>query len=521
MSTTHPPVYAPAGGAGEDSEPLEGAMSKPPKDEHRPVDAAPSHRRGQADGGGVEARGTGRGDPRMELARANLLSRRYRAASRGELAEYVVVAAKGRGKLPILFDPEFYLRANADVRSAGIDPLEHYLGWGAIEGRMPVGDVREEDLHPLVRDLHRLDPAGSLDFDVAFYRSLYSDLASLDDEALADHYLQHGRREGRVRSLQDFAGRLCDSPREIPLDFDPDEYLELFPRDLEGAFEGPHEVLQHYMRNGRWESRFYSYRALRENASMSRGASMGFTKVPSVPSADTPPLCLLAHVYYPELWDELAGYIGNLPKDKYDLYVNLVDAAFDHEIVSRIRDRFPSARIYVSENRGRDVGGHVRLLENVRIECYSMFCLVHTKMSPFMDGEEVARWRSRLLGPLMGTKKRARENVNLMLKDRTIGQMAARKCRYTEVDGNREKYELLLDRLDIGAGAREVECVTGTMMFLRAEVLRRLFDGIRDLPFEDGSGRSPDFHRDGQWEHAVERVIGSVVRDMNYRFEWR
>ena len=63
--------------------------------------------------------------------------------------------------------------------------------------------------------------------------------------------------------------------------------------------------------------------------------------------------------------------------------------------------------------------------------------------------------------------------------------------------------------------------MTGTMMFLRAEVLRRLFDGVRDLPFEDSSGRSLDFHMDGQWEHAVERVIGSVVRDMNYRLEWR
>ena len=498
-------------------------MSKPLEDEHRPVNIASPHHRGQTDGGDVEARETGRFYPRMmELARANLLSRKYRAASRGQFAEYAAAAAKGRSKLPILFDPEFYFHANADVRSTGVDPLEHYLGWGAVEGRMPVGDVREEDLHPLVRDLHRQDPTKSDDFDCAFYRSMYPDIASLDDEALAEHYLRYGRRESRVRSLRDFAGRLCDNPREIPLDFDPDEYTELFPLDLRVAFERrPHEALQHYMHNGRWENRYYSFRALRENASMSRGASMGFTKIPPAPPADAPPLCLLAHVYYPELWSELAGYIGNLPKDMYDIYVNLVDATFDHEIVSRIRDRFPSARIYVSENRGRDIGGHVRLLENVRLEGYRMFGLVHTKMSPHMAGEEAALWRGRLLDPLMGTKRRARENVNLMLKDRTIGQIAAADCRHTEIDGNREKYELLLDRLDVGAGAREVECVTGTMMFLRAEVLRRLFDGVRDLPFENSDGRSPDFYRDGQWEHAVERVIGSVVRDMNLRFEWR
>ena len=501
-------------------------MSKPPEDEHRPVDTTASHhrRQGQTDGGGVETRKTGPFNPRVDLARANLLSRKYRTASRGQFAEYAAAAAKGRGNLPILFDPEFYFHANADVRSTGVDPLEHYLGWGAVEGRMPVGDVREEDLHPLVRDLHRLDPAKSAEFDCAFYRDTYPDVASYDDEALVEHYKRYGRFESRLCSLRDLVGRLCDNPREVPLDFDPDEYLELFPNDLAAAYGGqPIEALRHYMLRGRWENRCYSFRALRENASASRGASMGFMKAPSAsaPSADAPPLCVLAHVYYPELWNELAGYVGNLPKDMYDLYVNLVDTTFDHEIVSRIRDRFPSARIYVSENRGRDIGGHVRLLENVRIEDYRMFGLVHTKVSSHVTGEKAARWRSRLLDALMGTKKRARENVNLMLKDRTIGQMAAADCRHTEVDGNREKYDLLLDKLDVGAGAREVECVTGTMMFLRAEVLRRLFDGIRDLPFEDGSGRSPDFHRDGQWEHAVERVIGSVVRDMNYRLEWR
>jgi GT2 family glycosyltransferase len=36
-----------------------------------------------------------------------------------------------------LFDPEFYLDSNADVKAAGIHPLEHYLRWGKKEGRKP------------------------------------------------------------------------------------------------------------------------------------------------------------------------------------------------------------------------------------------------------------------------------------------------------------------------------------------------------------------------------------------------
>ena len=59
------------------------------------------------------------------------------------------------------------------------------------------------------------------------------------------------------------------------------------------------------------------------------------------------------------------------------------------------------------------------------------------------------------------------------------------------------------------------------MMFVRAAVLRRVFEGLREVPFEVGDGGSVAFHRDGQWAHAVERAIGAVVRDLGYRFEWR
>ena len=377
------------------------------------------------------------------------VAREYYAVSRAELADHVFAAGKGGDRFPILFDPAFYLDGNDDVRSAGVDPLEHYLGWGAAEGRMPLGDIRADALHPLIEHIHRAGMAGDEDdaLDAAFYRMAYPDTARLDAH---EHYEQYGRGEGRARSVRALLSTRGGEPREVPLDFDPDEYADLYPWEL-AAFRGsPLTLLLHYLDFGRWQGKPYGRHAFRASATPSRTSPR---KAPATsPPAGTPPLCVLAHVYYPELWNELAGYIGNLPKDMYDLYVNLVDTTFDHETVSRIRDRFPSARIYVSENRGRDIGGFVRLLKNVRIDDYRVFGLVHTKMSPHVTGEEVALWRSRLLDPLMGTKKRARENVNLMLKDRTIGQIAAAHCRFTEISGNREKYDLLLDKLDIGAG---------------------------------------------------------------------
>jgi hypothetical protein len=48
-------------------------------------------------------------------------------------------------KLESAFDRDFYLRANPDVRAAGMDPLEHYLKYGIAEQRQP---------HPLFDPTH-------------------------------------------------------------------------------------------------------------------------------------------------------------------------------------------------------------------------------------------------------------------------------------------------------------------------------------------------------------------------------
>ena len=72
-----------------------------------------------------------------------------------------------------LFDDAWYLAQNPDVAAAGIDPLVHYLRWGAAEGRNP---------HPL--------------FDSAWYLAQNSDVAAAGINPLV-HYLRSGAAEGR------------------------------------------------------------------------------------------------------------------------------------------------------------------------------------------------------------------------------------------------------------------------------------------------------------------------------------
>ena len=443
-------------------------------------------------------------------------TRAYISAGRLDLADRNFEASRRNAPVPILFDPPYYLAHNADVRDAGSDPLAHYMAHGAVEGRLPI-DIAPDALDPLVSDLHRLDleDDASLDFEPAFYRALYPDVAALDDDALAIHYEQHGKAESRMGSKAAFLREVCASPREIPIDFSAEEYLGLYP-DLADGFAAatPLEVLRHYMLHGRWEPRLHT---LRGDEPQTATAPAAQTSTPP----EQPPLCVLAHVYYPELWPELSGYLANLPAGRYDLYVNLVDTTFTQELLTSVRNDFPHARVHISRNRGRDIGGHFQTLRNLHMENYRVFCLAHTKKSPHMSQGEVQLWRRKLLGPLLGTPETAHDNMRLMLDDDAIGIVGSARCRYNQLNDNPQKYFELLDVLGVKEDARDVDFLSGTMMFVRREVLQRMFEATAGVDFETGDEQSLAFHRDGQWAHAIERAFCALARDMDYRVEWR
>ena len=444
--------------------------------------------------------------------------RRYVACGRLQLADRNLDAANGEGDTPILFDPEYYLAANEDVRSSGADPLRHYLDHGAVEGRLPFA-LEPDEIDPSIEALHRIDLHGgdAFTFDAGFYRDLNRDLPRSSDSALLEHYRRHGHAESRAGSRGEFVRQICGDPREIPLDFHASEYIGLYPDLKVLAARSPLDALRHYMCHGRWEPRLHTSRS-----DVSAAAS-GWTPVdmPAELSSEPRPLAVLVHIYYPDLWPELAGYLENLPENSCDLYVNLVETTVTRELEESIRDAFPAAKICVNENVGRDIGGHFRLLRNIAMEDYRFFGLVHSKMSPHLAAGESLLWRRRLLTALMGTREIAVDNVKSMLSDETIGAIGSRRCRDTDVKDNTRKFTELLDMLDVGPESRDVEFVSGTMMYLRREVLQRIFETCRDLPFERGDDTPLQFHLDAQWAHALERVIGNVVRDMHYRFEWR
>lgn len=86
----------------------------------------------------------------------------------------------------VLFDKKWYLKTYPDVKKAKIDPIEHYMKLGWMEGRNP-----------------------SPRFDTKFYLNTYPDIASSNICPLL-HYEKYGKAEFRVPSPdQNFSAYFC------------------------------------------------------------------------------------------------------------------------------------------------------------------------------------------------------------------------------------------------------------------------------------------------------------------------
>ncbi len=147
-----------------------------------------------------------------------------------------------------LFDEPFYLKQNEHVAQAGIDPVEHYLRWGAASGCDPNpifdsrwyithnADVASQDRNPLIDYLRggweQGRNPGPL-FDIAFYVEQNADIAKAGLEPLG-HYLRLGGFEAR-------------NPHAL---FESDWYLTKNP-DVAAAGHNP---LAHYVKDG-WKER--------------------------------------------------------------------------------------------------------------------------------------------------------------------------------------------------------------------------------------------------------------------------
>jgi glycosyltransferase involved in cell wall biosynthesis len=120
-------------------------------------------------------------------------------------------------------DPAWYLATYPDVGRAGLDPIEHYVAYGAAENRNP-----------------------SPHFDTAAYLLENPDVARSGLNPLV-HFVLHGQGEGRKRAAMVAAPAGAKDPLESPSIVAPSSAYETFDPSIAAAAEPTVEAIAFYL----------------------------------------------------------------------------------------------------------------------------------------------------------------------------------------------------------------------------------------------------------------------------------
>ena len=309
--------------------------------------------------------------------------------------------------------------------------------------------------------------------------------------------------------------------RDLPLGFFPDEYIHLNP-DLVAAGLPPQflPAFGHYMQYGR-----------SENRTIGKWQFFLDTFDLQIPSATSPialnadteriDVCVLMHLFYPDLWPELAAFARNFKSVSRDVFINVVDTQWTPQFQRELHELCPNAFVQLSATLVVILGDSFAFSTMSILRNTNCFLSCNRKKSPHIASEKGDYWRRCLLRAFAGSPDIVAECVQTFKDDPTVGLIGASEWRATEMGHNEVQFERMLDLFQIEPQFRSVEYLSGTMFLIRSEVVQRLYDGLKEIEWEHGGDKELAFHMDGQIAHAVERVIGNLVRQMGYRMVWR
>ena len=229
---------------------------------------------------------------------------------------------------------------------------------------------------------------------------------------------------------------------------------------------------------------------------------------------------VIVHVFYPQLWPELAACIRNV--GACDVVVTHVDAA----AVAAARRDFPNARFILCENRGYDIWPFLKALKSVNLAAYDLVVKLHTKRDIVCEKRNVvghtllngSAWRDHLLAFVKTPEAWARAAGKFC--DPKVGLVADRHVIFIRRDALKEAYcasfdeavRRLNEEWSIPA-RRSGRFVGGTMFVVRAAALRP----FAEHPFGPEMFGVSGGHDRETYAHVLERMFGLAVGGQGYR----
>lgn len=223
------------------------------------------------------------------------------------------------------------------------------------------------------------------------------------------------------------------------------------------------------------------------------------------------PILVHVHVFYAELWDELAKCVQNIKPFPFVLYVTMVKA--DDTLKAKILEAFPSAHIEVVENRGFDVAPFLYVINNIDLDEFSYIVKLHTKRDILSSKEAFKNlfgnlWRKKLLY-FVSSADIFKRYIQEFDNNPKIGMQAQ-----YELIMRRDFYDMYSSKqtkkfiVNHGLPMVKYRFVAGTMFVVRAHLFKEIQRlGIKSADFPEVIGRP----KQPQLAHIFERLFGYFV----------
>lgn len=229
-------------------------------------------------------------------------------------------------------------------------------------------------------------------------------------------------------------------------------------------------------------------------------------------------IAVVVHVYYPELWMELADCIRRVDMP-YDLFITYSDESS----VVKARSDFPDAIFIQCENKGYDIWPFLKILNGLDLRKYTYIIKLHTKRDILTEGVcqingvdiRGDKWRRRLLS-FISSKNAWDKTKRKITENSAVGMIADPFLLFKRRDvkiaiSTFDKALSIVKNLGIEVDPRQMQYVGGTMFMARAECFSSL----------QGKWEADDFdyecsHADGSLAHCIERILCFCVYGSGY-----
>ncbi len=229
-------------------------------------------------------------------------------------------------------------------------------------------------------------------------------------------------------------------------------------------------------------------------------------------------VAVVAHIFYPELFDEIAGYLENIPVP-FGLFITTDTEEKKQQIDAAILKsglEVIEYEIRATPNRGRDIAPKYIGFRDVYAR-YEAFLHIHTKKSAHTNGLGNV-WRRYLMEHLIGSRDIAKANLEILSAD-NVGIVYPEHLKQIKKHINWGYDFPIAQELLAKAGialdhATILEFPSGSMFWGRSKAIAPLLE--LNLDFTDFPEENAQV--DGTLAHAIERSVLYFIEKSGHRW---